>query len=436
MNAPHRLFETCDADACTAVPNQAPVNCYWNIVASLLVVAGTVGCTTQSHCEALGRTHAGSRSWTWWPSLAWFKQPAQNPYILELQNDSHVGVVLAAALPYLTLSFGFFPSKGDMAAAEDVLCQQLSNLDGWELAAILWGATHLGYQPRNALAIQEEILRRTAPSQDPSKQTQPEDAALLLWALAVNKQLTPPLWKALLGRISSVSPETLSKVTLLHLYQAATYADPEQIGLMTSTGRQPTSGWPGAQLKEEVATKFGGAAGGPNEHGAGRIHSRCQAGQDLTGMMLELTVPVPCCLTWAIPEGSLPPQRTASTSMTLVWQTFSKIDKLLSNPFLLRKFQGEVVERRGGRQNLFVRQLNDISRTLAKPWGSTPAAGGGGRMAWCTVGCGVARLQDCFCFWTLHRGAELGPGRGQDLLGEGGRSPAQTHLFWTLTGRS
>lgn len=68
-----------------------------------------------------------------------------------------VGVILAAALPYLTLSFGFFPSRGDLTAAEDVLCQQLSSLEGWELAAVLWGATHLAYQPRNALAVQEVL---------------------------------------------------------------------------------------------------------------------------------------------------------------------------------------------------------------------------------------------------------------------------------------
>lgn len=82
---------TSASDTTTAQPNRAPVKGDWKIIASLFAAFCTVESATWAHCEGTAPSDAGSRSWSWWPSLQWFRQPAQNPYILELQEDPHVG---------------------------------------------------------------------------------------------------------------------------------------------------------------------------------------------------------------------------------------------------------------------------------------------------------------------------------------------------------
>jgi len=55
--------------------------------------------------------------------------------------------VLALALPFLSLSFGYVPAKHDLDAAAQMVQANADELDGWEMSSLLWAAARLGYRP-------------------------------------------------------------------------------------------------------------------------------------------------------------------------------------------------------------------------------------------------------------------------------------------------
>lgn len=65
-------------------------------------------------------------------------QPAdRSAFHAAMQADPRVGVVLAFALPFLSLSFGYTPSQEDMDAAGQLMEPHLESLRPWEVAGEL-----------------------------------------------------------------------------------------------------------------------------------------------------------------------------------------------------------------------------------------------------------------------------------------------------------
>ena len=58
-----------------------------------------------------------------------------------------VSVVLALALPFLSLSFGYNPTKTELDQAAQVIKAHAEDFDGWEVSSLLWAAARLGYRP-------------------------------------------------------------------------------------------------------------------------------------------------------------------------------------------------------------------------------------------------------------------------------------------------
>ena len=58
-----------------------------------------------------------------------------------------VAVVLALALPFLSLSFGYVPAKHELDVAAQLVQVNADELDGWEISSLLWAAARLGYRP-------------------------------------------------------------------------------------------------------------------------------------------------------------------------------------------------------------------------------------------------------------------------------------------------
>ena len=62
-------------------------------------------------------------------------------------KNVQVAVVLALALPFLSLSFGYIPAKHELDTAAQVVRANADELDGWEVSSLLWAAARLGYRP-------------------------------------------------------------------------------------------------------------------------------------------------------------------------------------------------------------------------------------------------------------------------------------------------
>ena len=62
-----------------------------------------------------------------------------------------VAVVLALALPFLSLSFGYNPSKAELDEAAQLIEAHAEDFDGWEICSLLWAAARLGYRPSPAV---------------------------------------------------------------------------------------------------------------------------------------------------------------------------------------------------------------------------------------------------------------------------------------------
>lgn len=55
--------------------------------------------------------------------------------------------MLALALPFLSLSFGYNPSKAELDEAAELIEAHAESFTGWEVSSILWAAARLGYRP-------------------------------------------------------------------------------------------------------------------------------------------------------------------------------------------------------------------------------------------------------------------------------------------------
>lgn len=73
-------------------------------------------------------------------------------------------MVLALALPFLSLAFGYLPDKQDLDTAADMVQANIEDLDGWEISSLLWAAARLGYRPAGHVVealLQQVLLPRS-----------------------------------------------------------------------------------------------------------------------------------------------------------------------------------------------------------------------------------------------------------------------------------
>lgn len=73
-------------------------------------------------------------------------------------------MVLALALPFLSLAFGYIPAKQDLDTAADMVQANVEDLNGWEISSLLWAAARLGYRPADHVMealLQQVLLRRS-----------------------------------------------------------------------------------------------------------------------------------------------------------------------------------------------------------------------------------------------------------------------------------
>jgi hypothetical protein len=69
-----------------------------------------------------------------------------------------VAVVLALALPFLSLSFGYVPAKHELDVAAQLVQANADELDGWEIGSLVWAAARLGYRPADH--VMETLLQQ------------------------------------------------------------------------------------------------------------------------------------------------------------------------------------------------------------------------------------------------------------------------------------
>ena len=74
--------------------------------------------------------------------------------------NAQVSVVLALALPFLSLAFGYIPAKQDLDTAADMVQANVEDLNGWEISSLLWAAARLGYRPADHVmqALLQQVL--------------------------------------------------------------------------------------------------------------------------------------------------------------------------------------------------------------------------------------------------------------------------------------
>lgn len=76
-----------------------------------------------------------------------------------------MSVVLALALPFLSLSFGYNPTKAELDEAAQLVEASAEDFDGWEISSLLWAAARLGYRPSQHVVdslLQQVHTRRLA----------------------------------------------------------------------------------------------------------------------------------------------------------------------------------------------------------------------------------------------------------------------------------
>ena len=83
--------------------------------------------------------------------------------------NAQVSVVLALALPFLSLSFGYTPAKHDLDTAAEMVQATVEELSGWEISSLLWAAARLGYRPADHVtkALLQQVLS-IVPAQTPA----------------------------------------------------------------------------------------------------------------------------------------------------------------------------------------------------------------------------------------------------------------------------
>ncbi|DBA93452.1 TPA: hypothetical protein ACH3X2_003239 [Trebouxia sp. C0005] len=342
------------------------------------VAAAGVG--FESHCKSSSYAVEHTTSSRWSKLLKHMdprqllRAPEQNAFLEEMQADPKVAVVLALALPFLSLSFGYIPAKHELDVAAQLVQANADELDGWEISSLVWAAARLGYRPADHVmgTLLQQVKHILAQPVSSRPAFGAQEASMLVWALAVLHELTPSIWTALLGAIAAAPSESLDEVTLVHLYQAGMFADLDQIDAaprIAASGdkSQGSASWTGikvsaaeAPLKEEVQHKLQQLPPG--------IFDKCQQVYSETAQqagfdgpyLIELTIMLllskvyPCL-------GSSPAYRRYFHDLR--GSDLARARQLTEDPYMLIKFKSEIANRRA-QQNNFVRQLGDISRTL------------------------------------------------------------------------
>ncbi|KAL3138077.1 hypothetical protein ABBQ38_005308 [Trebouxia sp. C0009 RCD-2024] len=337
----------------------------------------------QSHCEASTYAKEPANK-PWWsrllhradPRQLWQQRQEQNVFLAEMQDDPKVSVVLALALPFLSLAFGYIPAKHDLDTAADMVQANVEDLNGWEISSLLWAAARLGYLPADY--VMEALLRQVShllgEVQHGKAVLGAQEASMMVWALAVLHQLNPTIWTALLDVIAAAPQESLDEVTLVHLYQAGMFADLDQISAASHLA-PPASSDRGrastpmrgakvsaaeAPLREEVLHKL--------QHLPPALFSTCQQVYLETAKQAGFDGPYLIELTIMLLLSKVYPTLSATPAYRRYFHDLRGSDlararQLTEDPYMLIKFKGEIADRRAT-QNTFVRQLRDISRTL------------------------------------------------------------------------
>ncbi|KAK9829839.1 hypothetical protein WJX72_008179 [[Myrmecia] bisecta] len=298
--------------------------------------------------------------------LHWRAGPTpSNVFLEELADDPKVAVVLALGLPFLSLSFGFKPERASVDAAARLIQPHLDAYQPWELATLLWGSARLGYRPSDAaLNLFRQEVRGILQGTDPREpKFSPPDAAMLLWALAVLHALTPDLWAGLVEHIASFPAKDMDEVTLIHLYQAAMFADPQQI--RSAPPLQPPST---ASRPSRTRTALTEAVRARLHHLPDATFKRCEATYVAAARQPGFDGPylVELSIMYMLRNiynevGSNPAYR--QYFYDLHKSDLEKARKLVDDPYMLTKFRSEIASKRA-RQNTFTRQLSDITATI------------------------------------------------------------------------
>lgn len=339
----------------------------------------------QSQCEA--STYAiEPANKPWWsrllhradPRQLWQQRQAQNVFLEEMQDDPKVAVVLALALPFLSLAFGYVPAKHELDTAANMVQANVEDLNGWEISSLLWAAARLGYRPADHVmeALLRQVSHLLAEAQHGKAVMGAQEAAMMVWGLAVLHELNPAIWTALLDVIAAAPQESLDEVTLVHLYQAGMFADLDQISAASrlapsvssdrgrGRGISPMRGAKvsaaEAPLREEVQHKL--------QHLPPALLETCQQVYLETAKQTGFDGPYLIELTIMLLLSKVYPSLSATPAYRRYFHDLRGSDlararQLTEDPYMLIKFKGEIANRRAT-QNNFVRQLGDISRTL------------------------------------------------------------------------
>lgn len=362
---------------------QTDRNGHWLLTAGAAAAGvAAAGFGLQAHCESSSYAVEQITSSRWSKLLKRIdprqlpRAREQNAFLEEMQADPKVAVVLALALPFLSLSFGYVPAKHELDVAAQLVQVNADELDGWEISSLLWAAARLGYRPADHVmdTLLQQVKHILAQPVSSRPALGAQEASMLVWALAVLHELTPSIWTALLDAIAAAPSESLDEVTLVHLYQAGMFADLDQIDAAPRIAAsaagdtsQGSASWTGikvsaaeAPLKEEVQHKLQQLPPG--------IFDKCQQVYSETAQqagfdgpyLIELTIMLllskvyPCL-------GSSPAYRRYFHDLR--GSDLARARQLTEDPYMLIKFKSEIANRRA-QQNNFVRQLGDISRTL------------------------------------------------------------------------
>lgn len=282
-----------------------------------------------------------------------------------IKEDPRVAIVMAFALPFLSLSFGFTPSQADMEAAGAAVEPHVAQLRPWEVAVLMWGAARLGYAPGPRLLSQLQqragsILR--APPGSPEAFS-PQEACMAVWALSALQAQTPELWQLEMAFVAGCPPDALDEVALLHLWQAGMFADRAVV-----TSRAPSLGSASAIVPRMRSAADEARATLAAGHLPLPLITRCEQAYRAASGQAGFDGPYLIELTMLRLLVTIYQELGDSVAYAPFFEDLQLADlqharQLLADPYLLAKFKGEIAEKRA-RQNNFTRTLADVSRTL------------------------------------------------------------------------
>ncbi|KAL4419413.1 hypothetical protein ABPG77_003387 [Micractinium sp. CCAP 211/92] len=294
-------------------------------------------------------------------------------YLQAMAEDPRVAVVMAFALPSLSLSFGYTPSRADMEAAGQAVEPHLAALRPWEVAVLVWGAARLGFSPGPSLLgqLQRRVAAILQAEPGAPGAFTPQEACMAAWALSVLQAQTPELWAAEMGFVAACPPDSLDEVALIHLWQAAMFTNRPAV----TQAVPPAGGTSGSGSTDAVVPRMRSAADEVRATlAAGScplplpLIDRCeqayraasrQAGFD-GPYLVELTM-LQLLVTIHQELGASVAYQPFFTDLKLL--DLQHVRQLLADPYLLAKFKGDIADKRA-RSNRFVRALEDVSRTL------------------------------------------------------------------------